>query len=70
LNNLVRRKNSRHFYACAMLQPTRLHLLCGKAGAGKSSLATALATDRRAILTSEAESFSSVTEQRAKRRPI
>ena len=30
-----------------------LHLLCGKAGAGKSTLATALAADHGAILISE-----------------
>jgi predicted kinase len=33
--------------------PACLHLLCGKAGAGKSTLATALAQTHRAILISE-----------------
>jgi predicted kinase len=37
----------------AMPNPACLHFLCGKAGAGKSTLATALAMEQRAILVSE-----------------
>ena len=36
-----------------MPDPACLHLLCGKAGAGKSTLALALASKHRAILISE-----------------
>src|SRR5213075_2226528 len=36
-----------------MTSNATLHLLCGKAGAGKSTLATALAAEHRAVLVAE-----------------